>query len=348
MARNGQRADRKLRVILLCHEDLVPADSIEGLSDHEIAEWRAEFDVLSTLRDLGHEAEPFGVSDDADAIRDAIREFEPDVCFNLMVEFHDVADYDQHVVSYLELLKVRYTGCNPRGLTLARDKALSKKILHHDGVPVPDFMLVPRGEKPYRIRNLDFPLFVKSATEEASLGISQASIVRDDAKLRERVEFIHEKVGTDAIVEQYIEGREFYVGVLGNDELEVFPPWELCIPHLRDGAPNIATRRLKWDIDYQKRLGVKNRQARELPPEAEERIAWVAREGYRSLGLTGYARLDLRMKPDGSLYVLEANPNPDITYGEDLAESAEAAGIGYEELIERILRLGLAHRAAWE
>jgi len=348
MAKHNGRTGKKLRVILFCHDDLVPPDSIEGLSDHEIADWRAEFDVLSAIRDLGHQAEPYGVSDDPDAIRDAIREFEPDVCFNLIVEFHDVANYDQHAAAYLELLKAHYTGCNPRGLTLARDKALSKKILQHDDVPVPGFMLVPRGEKPYRIRGLEFPLFVKSATEEASLGISQASIVRDDKKLRERVAFIHDKVETDAIVEEYIEGREFYVGVLGNDDVEVFPPWELCIPNLRDGAPNIATRRVKWDIDYQKKLGVRNQRAENLPPEAEERIAWIARESYRSLGLSGYARLDLRMKPDGSLYVLEANPNPDITYGEDFADSAEAAGTSYEALIERILRLGIAYEAAWQ
>ena len=337
-----------LRVILLCHDDLVPRDSIEGLSDEEISEWRTEFDVLSTLRDLGHEAEPFGVGDDVDAIRQAIREFEPDLCFNMMVEFHGAAGYDQHIVSYLELMKVHYTGCNPRGLTLARDKALSKKILHYDDVPVPGFMLVPMGQDPVRPPKLEFPLFVKSATEEASLGISQASIVRDEEKLTERTRFIHENIHTDAIVEEYIDGREFYVGVIGNDELEVFPPWELCIPNLPDGAPVIATRRVKWDIEYQKRMGVKNKRAEGLDKETEERLAWVARRAYRSLGLTGYARIDMRMREDGSAFLLEANPNPDITYGEDFAESAHAVGVSYEELIERILRLGLAYEADWK
>jgi D-alanine-D-alanine ligase len=338
---------RKLRVALLCDEELVPRDSIEGLTDQEIADWRSEFDVLSAMRDLGHEAEPFGVAEEVDAIRDAVRQFKPDLCFNLMVEFHRVAEYDQHAASYLELLKVPYTGCNPRGLTLARDKALSKKILHHDGVPVPRFLLVPRGKAPRRPADLEFPLFVKSATEEASLGISQASIVRSDRKLAERARFIHEKVGTDAIAEEYIEGREFYAGVLGNERIEVFPPWELCIPNLAPGAPRIATRRLKWDIGYQKRLGVKNRRAEGLGVRCEGEIDRIARTAYRSLGLSGYARLDLRMRDDGSLFVLEANPNPDITFGEDFAEAAEAGGMGYEALIDRILRLGLRYRAGW-
>lgn len=340
-----KRRGRKLRVALLCDEELVPPDSIEGLTDRDIADYRSEFDVLSALRDLGHEAEPFGTMGEIDGIRDAVRKFEPDVCFNLMVEFHRVAEYDQHVASYLELLQVPYTGCNPRGLTLARDKALSKKILSHDGVPVPDFLLVPRGEEPRRPQELEFPLFVKSATEEASLGISQASIVRTDAKLLERTRYIHETVETDAIAEQYIDGREFYVGVLGNERLTVFPPWELCLPHLAAGVPLIATRRVKWSIDYQKQVGVRNRRAEGLDPRTERKIARIARDAYRSLGLSGYARLDLRMREDGSLFVLEANPNPDITFGEDFAESAEAAGVSYEKLIERIVRLGLAYPA---
>ena len=339
---------KKLRILFLCHEELVPPDSIEGLSDEEISDWRTEFDVLTTLRELGHEALPLGAGDDIDLIRRAALEYEPDLCFNLLVEFHGAATYDQHVVSYLELHKQRYTGCNPRGLTLARDKALSKEILSARGLPVPAFQVFPTGRRVRRRKGVEYPLFVKSVNEEASLGISRASIVRNDAQLEERVGFVHETVGTDAIAEEYIEGREFYVGVMGNERLVSFPIWELCIPNLPEGAPVIATRRMKWDVAYQKRLAVKNRLAEGLEPAIEAEIARVAKSVYRALDLSGYARLDLRMRPDGRFYVLEANPNPDLTYGEDFAESAEAAGVGYEELIQRILRLGMGARAAWE
>ena len=346
-ARTGKRAKSR-RVLLVCHEDLVPPDSIEGLSDEEITEWRTEFDVLSTLRDLDYDADVLGVGDDVDAIREALLEFRPHVCFNLMVEFHGAANYDQHIASYFELHRQPYTGCNPRGLTLARDKALSKKILAWHGLPVPKFGVFPKGRAVRRPKDLAFPLFVKSLNEEASLGISRASIVNDDAKLEQRVRFIHEKVGTDAIAEEYIEGREFYLGILGNERLETFPLWELHIPGLPEGAPRIATRRLKWDIRYQRSMKVKNHRAEDLDPKLEAEIAKAGKAVYRALGLSGFARLDLRMRPDGRFYFLEANPNPDLTFGEDFAESAEHHGIEYEELIGRIVELGRRYRVEWK
>lgn len=339
---------KKKRVLVLCHKELVPPESIEGLSDHEISDWRTEYDVVTTLKDLGHEVACPGIGDDVEDLRNAVRELAPHVCFNLMVEFHGAATYDQHVVSYLELLKVRYTGCNPRGMTLARDKALTKKVLAWHGIPVPGFHVFERGAKVRRPERLGYPLFVKSTVEEASLGVSPASIVEDDEALLDRVAFYHDQVRSDAIAEEYIEGREFYVGVLGNSRLRAFPLWELVIPGLPEGAPLIATRRVKWDIDYQRRLRVENRRAEGLSPALERRIARQAKLAYRVLGLSGFARLDLRLRPDGRHYFLEANPNPDLTYGEDFAEAGETGGLPYEALIARILALGLSYRAAWQ
>ncbi len=341
------RAKKKLRVLLLCHEELVPPDSIDGKSDEEIADYRTEFDVITTLRDLGHEAEVLGVGDEIDLIRRATLEFQPHVCFNLMVEYHGAAHYDQHVASYLELHKLAYTGCNPRGLTLARDKALSKTILAAEGVPVPAFHVFPKGRRTKRPKDLGLPLFVKSVDEEASLGISRKSIVTTDEALQERAAFVHETVGTDAIAEEYIEGREFYVGVLGNRKLEVLPPWELKIHGLPKGAPNIATRRVKWDVAYQKRMQVKNGPA-DLPEELDRAVREASKATYRALSLSGFARLDFRLRPDGRFYLLEANPNPDLTFGEDFADSAEAAGLSYDELIQRIVELGQRYPAAWK
>ncbi len=339
---------KKLRVLVLCHEELVPPDTIAGMSDEDISDFRAEYDVVSGCRDLGHQCEPAGIPDDVEVLHAAIEEFRPDVCFNLLVEFHRAAHYDANVVGYLELLRRDYTGCNPRGLTLARDKALSKTVAAAAGVRVPAFQVFPKGKRVRRRPALEFPLFVKSLDEEASLGISRRSIVKTDDALAERVAFFHDDVGSAAIAEEYVDGREFYVGVLGHDRPATLPPWELTIPNLAKGAPNIATRRVKWNIAHQKKIGVKNRRARDLPDGVERELDDFAKKTYRALGLSGYARLDFRMRPDGRTYLLEANPNPDITYGEDFAESAEAAGVGYEALLQRILRLARRYPAGWK
>ncbi len=339
---------RPLKVLAVVHEELVPPDTIGKRPAGGTEEWRTEFDVVSCLRALGHEVRILGVGDDIDLIRRTSLEFAPDILFNLLVEFHGAANYDQHLVSHFELLKLNYTGCNPQGLTLARDKALCKKILAHHRIRVPRFRVFPLTHKVHKPAGLSYPLFVKSVSEEASLGIAQASIVNTDEELAERVRHVHENVGTDAIAEEFIEGREFYVGVLGNERLTTFPIWELHIANLPEGAPNIATRRVKWDRATQKRLGIENRRAQELAPEKEAEIARTAKAVYHHLCLSGYARLDLRMRPDGRFYVLEANPNPELARGEDFADAAAAAGVVYEELVQRILALGLGYRAAWK
>jgi D-alanine-D-alanine ligase len=339
---------RKLRVLVLVHEDLVPPESIEGLTDKEIAPWKTEYDVIATLQDMAHEVLPLGVGSDLGVLRDAIEEFKPHITFNLLEEFHGVAVYDQHVVSYLELMKRRYTGCNPRGLMLAHDKALSKKILSYHRIPVPDFAVLPMGRKVRIPRRLRFPLLVKSLTEEGSVGIALASHVEDDDQLRDRAEFIHRQLQTDAIAEQYIPGRELYVGITGNQRLEVFPVWELIFENLPEDALFIATAKVKWDESYQKKLGVKTREAKDLEPAVAQKIINLSKRAYRALNLTGYARMDFRLTPEGGIFLLEANPNPQLMYGEDFAESAEAAGLSYEALLQRILNLGMSYRAEWQ
>jgi D-alanine-D-alanine ligase len=335
-------AKNPLRVLVLVHQDLVPPETTEGLTDKEIAPWKAEYDVTTTLEEMGHEVRVIGLYSDLGVIHQALEEHRPHIAFNMLEEFHGHSLYDQHVVSYLELERQPYTGCNPRGLTLAHDKALSKKILAYHRILVPGFQVFPMNRKVRRPSKLKFPLLVKSISEEGSVGISQASIVYDDAKLTERVEFIHRQVKTHAIAEQYIAGREIYVGVLGNQRLQTFTPWELLIRKLPDGAANIATGKLKWDYAYQERVGVAT-EAAELTPELSREISRLSKRIYRLLGLTGYARLDYRLTDDGRLYLLEANPNPNISYGEDFAEAAEHAGIPYKQLLQKIVTLGLSY-----
>ncbi len=336
---------RRLRVLVLMHKDLVPPEQLNG-QDLKNVEWKTEFDVVTTLRKLGHEVLPLGVKSDLGVIRTAIEDWKPHIAFNLLEEFDGVAVYDQNVVSYLELLRVPYTGCNPRGLMLARDKVLSKKIFSFHRIPFPDFIMVPQGRSVKRPKWLSFPLIVKSATEEASLGISQASIVQDDDKLKERVAFIHQSVGTAALIERYIEGRELYVGVLGNGHLSVLPVWELVMDKLPEDARRIATERVKWSRKYQDKYGITSGEAKNLPDGKAGEIQHLAKRVYRALGLSGYARIDLRMDDAGHLHVLEANPNPQIAQDEDFADSAQKFGYPYKDLLQELLNIGLRWRPA--
>jgi D-alanine-D-alanine ligase len=332
---------RKLRVLVLMHDYQVPPVDVTGV-DTEKAPWRTEYDVLSTLeRELGHEVKPLGVKDDLGLIRQANDEFKPHIAFNLLEAFHEVGTFDQNVVSYLELLRLPYTGCNPRGMFLARDKALSKKLLHYHRVPVPDFAVVPRGRKPKLPKRLTYPLIVKSLTQESSIGISQASVVDDESKLKERVQFIHESIRTDAILERFIEGQELYCGVLGNQRLQVFPVWEMTFANMPEGQHRIATERVKWSVKYQTKVGIQTGSAKSIAAERIAQIQHIARRTYKVLEQSGYSRIDLRLDTEGRVYVLEANPNPQIARTEDFAESAAATGLTYPALIQKILTTGL-------
>jgi D-alanine-D-alanine ligase len=332
-------------VLVLMHTNLVPPERLEGYSEQEILAWKAEFDVVTCLRQLGHEVRALGVQDELLPIRDAVEEWRPHIVFNLLEEFHWNVLFDHNVVSFLELLRVSYTGCNPRGMILARSKALSKKILHYHRIATPQFAVFPLGRRAKRPPRLGFPLIVKSLLEHASLGIAQSSVVDSDQKLAERVAFIHESVGTDAIAEEYIDGRELYVGVLGNGRLQSLPVWELCFDNMPANALLIATAKVKHDVRYQKKRGIRHQPAGDLSPELCARIASLTKRIYRVLEIDGCARIDFRLTPRGELYFVDANPNPDMADGEEFAAAAAHAGLSYGELLERILQLGL-HRGA--
>jgi D-alanine-D-alanine ligase len=337
---------RQLRVLALVAEQLVPPDSLEGRSEKEIDEWKTEFDVITTLKELGHQVEVLGLSDDLTPIRRAIRQFAPHIAFNLLEEFHGVVTYDQAIVSYLELMRQPYTGCNPRGLLISKDKALSKKIMSYHRIPSPRFTVFPLGRKVTRPKKLQFPIFVKSVIDDASLAISQSSVVYDEHELQERVAFVHEHTQADALAEEFIDGRELYVGVVGNDRLQTFPVWELWFS--KSDSLIIATRKVKWDRNYQEKLGVETGPAKDLSESVKSQISRICKRVYKALDMSGYARMDLRLRPDGKVFVLEANANPNLSYGEDFAESAEVGGLSYEELLGKIVALGLRYRAPWK
>jgi D-alanine-D-alanine ligase len=333
---------KKLRVLLLTDEGLVPDKPRSELNGRAAELRKTEYDVMEALQELGHEVSCVGVGSELSVIRQAIDRENPHIAFNLVEQFDDLRFFDQHVVSYLELRKQKYTGCNPRGLTIARDKALAKKILAYHRIEVPRFAVFkPRAKiaVPNRFR---FPLFVKPLTEEGSEGISQASLVHDAAKLAERVVFIHEKMNSAALVEEFIDGREIYVGVYGNGLLNALPPWELTMDNLHKGAPIIATDKAKWNPAYQKKIGLKSGPAK-LDERREKDLERLSKRIYRLLGLSGYARLDYRLGEDGRFFLLEANPNPQIARDEDFADSAKHAGMDYAALLQKLVTLGLSY-----
>ena len=330
-----------LKILTLVHKDCVPPEKAT-MKDADWANWKTEFYVKRTLKKLGHEVKVLGVSDDLSKIQDEVGRFSPDIVFNLLEEFQGEAVFEGHIVSLLELMGVPYTGCNPHGLSLGRDKALTKKVLNYHGILTPGFFVVKEKQRVKVPENMKFPMIVKSLIEEASLGISQDSIVRSVDKLAERVQFIHESIGTPALVEEYVEGRELYIGVLGNSQIKVLPPWELTFGDLADGGHPIATRNVKFSKKYCEKHGVKRGLAKSIDDATLKKISNVCRGAFKALKLNGYARMDLRLNERGEIYFLEVNPNAELANGECLANAARHAGMSYEQLIAKILSLGLS------
>ncbi|MFT6831795.1 MAG: D-alanine-D-alanine ligase [Planctomycetota bacterium] len=340
---------RKLRVAVLMHQALLPPESLEGIDEQAADQFKMEYDVCTALQNLGHEVIQVGVEDELAPIRRVLKEQKPHIAFNLLMHFHDAGIYDSAVVAWLELQKQQYTGCNPRGLLVANDKALCKKVLAYHRIRAPRFFTVPRGGKVKNLpKKLHWPLFVKSRSEHASTGISQASIVHDRTQLETRVQYIHEQVGTGALCEEYIEGRELTIGVLGNKRVEVSPVWEIFMDELPPGVANIATSRVKWDHAYQKKIGLRTGPALDLDEAKVDEIRRTARRIHRALGLSGYTRIDMRMGADGRVWILEANPNPDLCFGEDFAESFQTLGYDHSGLVQKIVNLGLRYEAPWK
>ncbi|MGC4028888.1 MAG: hypothetical protein QM696_08455 [Steroidobacteraceae bacterium] len=338
---------KRSRVLVVLHPSLMPPDSLDGHDSKAIEEWRTEYDVITTLRASGHEVRALGVLDSLTELRAAIADWQPDIVFNLLEEFDGIVSYDQHVIAFLEMLRQPYTGCNPRGLLLSRDKALCKQVFAFHRISTPQFAVFRRRQRLQLPRRLRFPLFVKSTTDDASLGIAQASVVEDAARLRERIEFVFEQNKSDVLVEEYIEGRELYVGVLGNERVTRLPVWELNFGSMPENQSSIATRKVKWDTKYRERYSISSSPAQELPSGAEQQLDRLSRRVFRALGLTGYARMDFRMRADGTVFVLEANANPHLAQSEDFARSAAAAQRSYARLLDNIVKLGLQYRPQW-
>ena len=332
---------KKLKVLAL-FDAMEPTTLDQDLSaELKTDNRKTEANVLDALRQLGHVTEHLAIFDNLDLIQQKLQSFAPHVIFNLADQFKNNRAFDQHIVSFLAMRGVPFTGCGSTGLTLCKHKGISKKILGYHRIHTPDFVTIARGKRPARPKRLRFPILVKPLKEEASLGISQASFVETDEQFKDRVQFIHEKYDNDVIAEEYIEGRELYVSLLGNHRLQVFPIRELIFREVPPDEPKIATYKAKWDAEYRKRWGLQNQFAEALDPAVVAGIEQTCKRIYHLLTIDGYARLDLRLTPDNQVYFIEANPNPMLAADEDFAQSALKSGLPYPQLIDRIIRTGL-------
>jgi D-alanine-D-alanine ligase len=332
---------RKLKVLAL-FDAVRPTTLNQDLGPElKTADWKTEAGVLAALKELGYPTEHLAIFDDLDLLRQKLQTFSPDVIFNLADQFRNNRAFDQHIVSFLAMNGIPFTGCGASGLTLCKHKGISKKILSYHRIHTPDFVIIPRGKRMLRPKRLKFPILIKPLKEEASYGISQASFVETDEQFQERVEFIHDKTNNDVIAEEYIEGRELYVSVIGNHRLQVFPIRELVFREVPPDEPKIATYRAKWDDAYRERWGLENRFAEGLEPALVRHIESVCKRIYHLLTIDGYARVDLRLNAKNELYFIETNPNPILAPDEDFAQSAMKTGLTYPQLIDRIARQGM-------
>lgn len=334
----------KLKVLVLFDTAGPPPPDQDFSEDLKTEDWKTERHVIRALKGLEHEVYHVGIFDDIAPLTSAIERVKPDIIFNLVEHFGGNRNHDRDVVGFLELTKIPYTGSGAAGMFLCRDKGICKKLLSYHRIQNPKFTVFPRGQKIRPPKQLSFPLFIKPVREDASCGISQASFVEDVPTLKERVSFIHESVGDDALVEEYVDGRELYMSIIGNDRLTSFPLREITFHQVPDDEPKIATYKAKWDREYRRKWGITNRFANTLSEETSSKIENVCKKLYRLLHIRGWGRIDLRLTPNDEIVIIEANPNPFLASDEDFAESAKKAGISYEELIGKILALGMQEK----
>ena len=330
--------------VLVLFDVARPADPNEAFSPESLKQEDkpTEADVLESLRRLGHEVETLAVFDNVTRIVDKLKSLGPDVVFNLSESFYHDRAHEPNITALLDLMKVRYTGSGSDALLLCKDKALAKKVLAYHHVRLPHFVVSHRAHPLRRLRRFAYPAFVKPVCEDASDGICRASFAKDEKEAIERARFIHQKFNSDALIEEYIEGRELYLSVLGNNRLTVFPAREIFFDQMPEDAPKFATFHAKWNDSYRKKWGITNGPAKPLPEGVPHHLSELARKVYRLLKIRGFGRIDVRLAATGDVYVIEANPNPCLAQDEDFAQSACLGGVSYDTLIQEILNTAFA------
>jgi D-alanine-D-alanine ligase len=298
--------------------------------------------VAEALRKNGHDAFLYELNGERALLE--LAKTDAELVFNLVEAYAGDDGKEAHVAAFLDLLGLRYTGTGPQALFVAQDKALAKKLFTFHGIRTPNFASSYRGKVDH-VDDLDFPLIVKPASEDGSVGIDAGSVVKSVRELMERIEVIQEQFDCPALIEEFIEGREIYVGVLGNGSPEALPPVELDLSKLPKGMPRIAGKEVKWEKGTEAYDVTKSVIARDLSEELQKRIRQTALATYEALGLRDYGRVDLRVTPKEEIYVIEANPNPWLAPEAELAIAAAGAGRDYTRLIGEIAERALARYA---
>jgi D-alanine-D-alanine ligase len=294
--------------------------------------------VARTLRRLGHRVSVLGVHGDVKRLIAGLSRRKPELVFNLMEMFGDNVFGDIPVTGLLDLLGLRYTGSGPGELYLSQDKGLTKKLLAFEDILYPRYAVFSRQAAFETGGNLRMPLFVKPLRSDASLGIGGKSLVHDAVALMERVAAIHKELEDSALAEEYIDGREFYVGVLGNSQPKALPPIEVDFTGFPEGVPKVMDSKAKWDERSKEYKGTKSVVAN-LPDELRAKLQKVAVDAYRALRVKDYGRVDLRLTETGEIYVLEVNASCYLEKSSEFAMAAGASGLDYPRLIERIVNL---------
>lgn len=336
---------KNLKIILLFDLSIeLPQDEYKHYWN--TPDWKAERDVRNALQNLGHEVIPYGIFNDIESFIKLVKNEKPDLVFNMSEAFSGHRLLEPHITSLMQMVGVPFTGTGPMSLQLCKDKGLTKVILNYHKISTPQFSVVKKGkvitkEAKKELKNFTYPAFVKPLQLESSEGISQSSYVENEKQALERVEFIHQKYDTDAIVEEFIHGREVYVSLLGNDKVIAFPPRELFFKKISEDEPKFATYNSKWNQSYRKKWGIDSGWANDLSMSMQKKIYRTCKQIYKVLGMQGFGRIDLRIRGE-EIFFIEANPNPSIAKKEDYALSAHKAGVDYEQLIAKIVALSLS------
>ncbi len=312
-----------MKVLVLCHRDLVPPKNVRSAVRADTAPWRTELYVARSLRRQGAIVEFCGVDQSLDVLDKSILKFRPDVVFNLLEEFCGEGLLEPFIVSYLEGIGVPFTGSGSEGLLLAKNKLAAKVLIRAAGVTVP-------GDKTY-------PKIVKFIDEESSRGITERSVVYNARQEQARRRALGSYALSRVFSEEFVEGRELHVGVLfkGGRPM-VTPIWETDFG-LKPGQ-NIISEQVKWDFQYRRKMRIRLLLVRDVPQRVQRRIRKAAIASCRALGVTSYARIDIRLRGAGEVFVLEVNPNPDLARGDEFANCAESLGLHYDNLIDLIVR----------
>lgn len=332
---------KKLKILLLIDILFEASPGYDYKDELKEPDFSGYTKMLKALTGKGHEVRILGLYKKIEPLFEEIKLIRPDVIFNLADVFNDKSHFDKNIASILEMLEIPYTGASPTSLLVCNNKALNKKILSYHRIHVPNFRTYYRNHKIKIPKKLKLPCVVKPLNEEASRGISLASVVDTHEALAERVQFIHNNMNGDAIAEEYIEGREFYVSVFGSKKLTVLPFREMIFGNLSEDEPRIATYKAKWDEAYRKKWQITNEPAKNLDDVVIKKIQDLCKRAYRALEMQCYVRFDIRLTPDKKIYIIEPNANPSLLPDDEFVLSAKKAGISFDQLVDRLITLAL-------